>query len=182
MPPPSKFVMVHNLPIQHPHLLNPAAEAETLNSYNSFVGLTKSKLLAHLTHPRGEIVNKTFCQRFATGQSTVFPDCVVNLKVYPAGYCTACAWATDNYKCRAASFEALGPFTERTRAAYNAALTQAKAGTLEPHHLKCPFGCMLALEHAVSDCPLVSLSHIQHCVTVEFARYEATIEKKGCRD
>jgi hypothetical protein len=39
MPPPSKFVVVHNLPIQHPHLLNPAAESETLDSYNSFVGL-----------------------------------------------------------------------------------------------------------------------------------------------
>jgi cell division protein FtsB len=37
---------------------------------------------------------------------------------------------------------------------------------------------MLALEHAVSDHPLVSLSHIQHGVTVEFARYEAAIEKK----
>ncbi|OBT38588.1 hypothetical protein VE00_11145 [Pseudogymnoascus sp. WSF 3629] len=59
MPPPSKFIV--NLPVQHPHLLNPAAEAETLDSYSSFVGSTKSKLLARLTHPRGEIVDKTFC-------------------------------------------------------------------------------------------------------------------------
>jgi hypothetical protein len=39
MPPPSKFVVVHNLPVQHPHLLNPTAEAKTLDSYSSFVGV-----------------------------------------------------------------------------------------------------------------------------------------------
>jgi hypothetical protein len=40
---------------------------------------------------------------------------------------------------------------------------------------------MLALKHAVSNCPLVSLSHIQHGVTIEFTYYEATIEKKDAK-
>ncbi|OBT48972.1 hypothetical protein VE00_00510 [Pseudogymnoascus sp. WSF 3629] len=67
MPPPSKFVMVHNLPVQHPHLLNPTAKAETLKSYSSFISSKKSKLLAILTHPCGEICHA----------STVSVDCPI---------------------------------------------------------------------------------------------------------
>jgi hypothetical protein len=31
-----------------------------------------------VTHPRGEIVDKDFCQRFTTGRSTTFPNCVIH--------------------------------------------------------------------------------------------------------
>lgn len=66
------------------------------------IGSKKSKLLALLAHPRGEIINSSRCPRYTSGKQTAFSDCVVNLTIYPTGHCTACAWATDPYKCVAA--------------------------------------------------------------------------------
>ena len=74
----------------------------------------KSKPLAIITHPRGEIVHKAFCQRFTTSKSTAFVKCIINLDIYPSGNCTACAWATDSYKCRASLLSRLSPIQSST--------------------------------------------------------------------
>ncbi|KFZ05836.1 hypothetical protein V502_09942 [Pseudogymnoascus sp. VKM F-4520 (FW-2644)] len=86
--------------------------------------------------------------------------------IYPTGHCTACAWATDAFKCTAAFTRSFGNKHARAAQAYiNQINQELKDEVFCVHPSISSFTkCMTALEEILNNAPTVGLSDLRKSI------------------